>query len=167
MQPLMPSIRILSTTISMLGKLMAEITSSVPAWCNIDCRMVFYLGRIFKMQKRHQFCVAAASRDHPFLSNNPPKVIWNGFQAEGYVLGEEGNSAIEVINNSHATVFGSKTGVRTKDHANRYSFLWLYYDIPGFAIGPFAENIHDLMNVHRVVPKTTEVFALFIAEWCG
>ena len=146
--------------------------SSVPAWCNIDCRMGILPGQDLKNAKETiKSCVAAASRDHPFLSNNPPKVIWNGFQAEGYVLGEEGNSAIEVMNNSHATVFGSKTGVPEQKITalTDTRFYGLYYDIPGFCYGPFAENIHGFDERVSIESfrKTTEVFALFIAEWCG
>ena len=88
--------------------------------------------------------MATASRDHPLLSINPPTVVWNGFQAEGYVLGEEGNPAIAVMNYSHATVFGSKTGLPEQKITSLTDtrFYGLYYDIPDFCYGPVAENIH-------------------------
>ena len=146
--------------------------SSVPAWCNIDCRMGILPSQDLKSAKEAiKSCVAAASRDHSFLSNNPPKVIWNGFQAEGYVVGEEGNPAIAVMNNSHSTVFGSKIGVPEQKITalTDTRFYGLYYDIPSFCYGPIAENIHgfDERASIQSFQKTTEVFALFIAEWCG
>ena len=146
--------------------------SSVPAWCNIDCRMGILPGQDLKNAKEAiKACVAANSKDHPFLSHYPPKIIWNGFQAEGYVLGEEGNQAISVINNSHATVFGSQTAVPEQKITalTDTRFYGLYYDIPSFCYGPVAENIHgfdERVNIESL-RKTTEVLALFIAEWCG
>ena len=146
--------------------------SSVPAWCNIDCRIGILPGQDLKNAKEAiKSCVMTASRNHPFLSNNPPKLIWNGFQAEGYVLGEEGNPAIEVMNNSHATVFGSKTGLpeRKITALTDTRFYGLYYDIPSFCYGPLAENIHGFDERVSIesLRKSTEVFALFIANWCG
>ena len=95
-------------------------------------------------------CVANAAKDHPFLSNNPPAVTWNGLQAEGYVPGEERDSGIAAINNSHATVFSSKSRLPEQKIAalTDARFYGIYYDIPSFCYGPLAENIYmDLMNV--------------------
>ena len=52
-------------------------------------------------------CVARAARDHPFLSNTPPEVIWNGFQAEGYVLDETADPALSVMQSAYEQVFGT------------------------------------------------------------
>ncbi len=146
--------------------------SSVPAWCNIDCRIgILPSQNLNRAKEAIKSCIAAASRDHPFLSNNPPTVIWNGFQAEGYVLGEEGNPAVATMNKSHATVFGSKSGVPEQKTTalTDTRFYGLYYDIPGFCYGPLAQNIHGFDERVSIESfrKTTEVFALFIAEWCG
>ena len=116
-------------------------------------------------------CVANAAKDHPFLSNNPPKVTWNGFQAEGYVLGEEGDIGIAAINNSHATVFGSKSRLPEQKITALPDacFYGLYYDIPSFCYGPLAENIQgfDERVSIKSLQDTSEVLALFITEWCG
>ncbi len=146
--------------------------SSVPAWCNIDCRMGILPGQdIAEAKAEIEACVASASRGHPFLSNHPPDVIWNGFQAEGYVLGEEGNPAISVMKNSHATVFGHDAGLaeRKITALTDTRFYGLYYDIPAFCYGPHAENIHGFDERVSIssLRHTTEVLAVFIAEWCG
>ncbi len=82
-------------------------------------------------------CVLGASRDHPFLSNNPPEVIWNGFQAEGYVLGEDADSALAEMQSAYETVCGS--GERLQENKmtalTDTRFYGLYYGIPSFCIG--------------------------------
>ena len=51
--------------------------SSVPAWCEVDCRIAVLPGwSIADCQNEILACVSAAARDHRFLSNNPPR--WNG-----------------------------------------------------------------------------------------
>jgi acetylornithine deacetylase len=116
-------------------------------------------------------CVSALARDHPFLSNNPPEVIWNGFQAEGYVLDETADPALAVMQEAYGAVFETEDHlVQTKMTAlTDTRFYGLYYDIPAFCIGAKAENIHgfdervDLNSVRQL----THVLALFIAGWCG
>ena len=75
------------------------------------------------------------------------------------------------MNNSHATVFGSQTGLPEQKITalTDTRFYGLYYDIPAFCYGPVAENIHGFDERVSIesLQKTTEVFALFIAEWCG
>ncbi len=61
--------------------------SSVPAWCDVDCRIAVLPGwSIADCQSEILACVSAAARDHRFLSNNPPDVEWSGFLSEGYEL---------------------------------------------------------------------------------
>jgi acetylornithine deacetylase/succinyl-diaminopimelate desuccinylase-like protein len=61
--------------------------SSVPAWCDIDCRIAILPGwSVADAQAEILACVANAARDHRFLSNNPPQVEWSGFLSEGYEL---------------------------------------------------------------------------------
>lgn len=146
--------------------------SSVPAWCDIDCRMGLLPGQDLDTAKAEIAArVAAASRDHPFLSNNPPEVIWNGFQAEGYVLGPEAEPGLETMRRSHAAVFGTgaQLAERKMTALTDTRFYGLYYGIPAFCYGPRAENIHgfdERVNLASL-QRTTEVLALFVADWCG
>lgn len=146
--------------------------SSVPAWCDVDCRMGVLPGQDLEAAKAEiAACVAAASRDHPFLSNSPPEVIWNGFQAEGYVLDDTADPALTVMQGAYARVFGDgETMVENKMTALTDTRSYgLYYDIPSFCIGPRAENIHgfDERVDLRSIRDLTLVLALFIAQWCG
>ncbi|WP_233155559.1 ArgE/DapE family deacylase [Sedimentitalea arenosa] len=146
--------------------------SSVPSWCYVDCRMGVLPGQDLEAAKSQiEACVAAASRDHPFLSNNPPEVVWNGFQAEGYVLGPETEPGLEALRRSHAAVFGegAELAERKMTALTDTRFYGLYYGIPAFCYGAQAENIHgfdERVNLESLL-RTTEVLALFIADWCG
>jgi acetylornithine deacetylase len=146
--------------------------SSVPAWCDVACRMGVLPGQDLDAAKAQiEACVAAVSRDHPFLSNNPPEVVWNGFQAEGYVLGPEVDPALAVMQQSYEQVFGEgEVLVENKMTAlTDTRFYGLYYDIPAFCIGPKAQNIHGFDERVELasVRDLTVILALFIAQWCG
>ena len=61
--------------------------SSVPAWCKLSCRMAIYPGTAAADAAREiEAAVQAFSRGDRFLANNPPRVVFNGFFAEGYEL---------------------------------------------------------------------------------
>lgn len=145
--------------------------SSVPAWCDVDCRIGLLPGWDLDVGKAEiAGCVAAAARTHPFLGNSPPEVIWNGFQAEGWVL-QGGDAELAVLTEAHRDVFGADTTVeeRRMTGLTDTRFYDWHGGIPALCYGPRAENIHgfdervDLASVRQC----TEVIALFIARWCG
>lgn len=155
------------------GKIVGgDWASSVPAWCDIDCRIAVLPGQdLARARAEIEACIASAARDHPFLSNSPPEVIWNGFQAEGYVLGPEADPALAVMQSAYAQVFGTgeAMGAQKLTALTDTRFYGLYYDIPAFCIGPVAENVHgfdERVNLASV-EKCTLLLALFIAQWCG
>ncbi|MCJ2035979.1 ArgE/DapE family deacylase [Methylobacterium sp. J-068] len=143
--------------------------SSVPAWCRIDCRIGLYPGLSARAGARAlEQAVADFARDDPFLSNNPPRVAFDGFFAEGYVL-PEGSEAETVLGQAHRTATGadlrsfmSPSYLDTRVHA-------LYDRVPALCYGPISRNIHgfdecvSLSSVQRI----TTALALFVAEWCG
>lgn len=144
--------------------------SSVPAWCDVDCRIGVLPGQdLAKARAEIEACVATAARAHPFLANSPPEVIWNGFQAEGYVL-EGAEEQERVFAEAYADVFpGERPAERRMTALTDTRFYGLYYDIPAFCFGPTAENVHgfdERVNIDSI-RKCTEIFALFIARWCG
>ncbi|MFK7752044.1 MAG: ArgE/DapE family deacylase [Sedimentitalea sp.] len=156
-----------------IGKIQGgDWASSVPAWCDVDCRMGVLPGQDLAAAKAEiEACVAEAARDHPFLSNTPPEVVWNGFQAEGYVLDNSADPALQVMQQAYSQVFGPDQHLRENKMTalTDTRFYGLYYDIPAFCIGPKAENIHgfdERVNLQSV-RDVTVVLALFIAHWCG
>ncbi|RVU16602.1 ArgE/DapE family deacylase [Methylobacterium oryzihabitans] len=143
--------------------------SSVPAWCRIDCRIALYPGVSATQAAREiEAAVADFARGDRFLSNTPPKVTFNGFWAEGYVL-DAGSEAEAVLGRAHRSATGADLQsfmtagyLDTRVHA-------LYDRVPALCYGPFSENIHgfdervSLSSLQRI----TTTMALFVAEWCG
>ena len=143
--------------------------SSVPCWCRIDCRIGLYPG-VDAAQATNEITgrVAAFARADPFMSNNPPKVIFNGFHAEGYVQAP-GTEAEVVLARAHETSTGNALqSFMTPGYLDTRVYA-LYDKIPSLCYGPISENIHgfdervSLASLKRI----TGTMALFVAEWCG
>ncbi|KAL2438876.1 putative metallohydrolase YodQ [Exophiala dermatitidis] len=143
--------------------------SSVPAWCRVDCRISIFPGVSAKSAAEEiEKKVAEFAQTDSFLSKTPPKVIWNGFFAEGYVL-QPGSEAENTLRRAHQHATGEdlKTFMTagyldTRVHA-------LYDKIPALCYGPISSHIHgfDEWVSIKSLKRITTAIALFIAEWCG
>jgi acetylornithine deacetylase len=143
--------------------------SSVPAWCRVDCRIATVPGtRAADAAAEIEKCVAAFAATNPYLSTNPPKVTWNGFFAEGYVL-EPGSEAEAVLQRAHKSATGEELGYQTSTAYLDARVHSLYDKIPALVYGPISGDIHGLDEWVSIesVKKVTVAMALFIAEWCG
>lgn len=144
--------------------------SSVPAWCEMDFRLAVYPGQDPReVANRVEAAVSAACKDHPFLSNNPAEVEYNGFFARGYVLPEGTEAEAELVA-AHRTA----TQGQTLDTSLAPAYLdarvfVLYDDCPCLVFGPKAESIHGFDERVSLdsIRRTTRTIALFIARWCG
>ncbi|PVA09118.1 acetylornithine deacetylase [Pelagivirga sediminicola] len=143
--------------------------SSVPSWCNIDCRVSIYPGRSADDAAREiTERIAAFAQKDSFLSNNPPKVVFNGFHAEGYVL-EPGTEAEAVLGRAHESAIGAPLeSFMTAGYLDTRVYA-LYNKIPALCYGPKSRNIHGIDECVSLesVKRITAAMALFIAEWCG
>jgi acetylornithine deacetylase len=148
--------------------------SSVPAWCVFDARMGVYPGQdMTKAQAEIEDCLAKAAAADPFLAKNPPKVVYNGFMAEGYALADDDSprakDAISSLDRAHHAVTGQALERFSVTATTDSRFFGLYADIPALVYGPTAEAIHgfnervSLDSTRRI----TRSIALFIADWCG
>jgi acetylornithine deacetylase len=144
-------------------------TSSVPAWCVFDMRVGLFPGMdLARCRREIEATVAEAARGDPFLANNPPKVVYHGFQAEGYVL-ENGGEPQALLERCHRAAFGKPLARSVLTGTTDARFFGLYAGIPAMVYGPDAEDIHgfdervDIDSIRRV----TQALALFIADWCG
>jgi len=143
--------------------------SSVPAWCTFDMRVGVLPSMSLQQARREvEDCVRNAAAHDPFLGNSPPSVLWEGFQAEPFVLcGHDQVRA--VLDAAHRTVFGKplQDEISTATADNR--FFGLYAGIPALVYGPKSKDIHgfdecvELESVRRITQST----ALFLADWCG
>lgn len=143
--------------------------SSVPAWCTLRCRIAIYPGTSANEAAREiEQTVADFARSDKVLANNPPRVVFNGFFAEGYVLAP-GSEAEAVLARSHLQITGNKLETFVTAGYLDTRVYSLYDQIPALCYGPVSRNIHgadecvSLSSVERV----TAAMALFIADWCG
>lgn len=148
--------------------------SSVPAWCCFDLRMGIYPGQDIKQAcEKIKACIMDAVKQDSFLNKNPPKIVYQGFMAEGYSLGShdkaEAKQAISILDQAHHRVTGKNLESFAVTATTDSRFFGLYADIPALVYGPIAENIHgfnERVNLHSV-QRITQSIALFIANWCG
>ncbi|MGF1501743.1 MAG: ArgE/DapE family deacylase [Paracoccaceae bacterium] len=143
--------------------------SSVPAWCDVDCRIAIYPGTPAADAAREiEDRVRATAAQVPFLANNAPEVVWTGFFAEGYVL-EEGSAAEATLARAHLTAQGAALETLVTPGYLDGRVFSIYAGMPCLVYGPVSHGIHgfdervSLASVKRV----TGTIALFIAEWCG
>ena len=143
--------------------------SSVPAWCRMDCRIAIYPGVAAAEAAREiEVAVASFAREDRFLSNNPPRVAFNGFFAEGYVL-EPGSGAERVLAEAHRAATGSELqSFMTAGYLDTRVYA-LYDRVPALCYGPISKNIHGFDECVSLgsVRRVTTAMALFVAEWCG
>ncbi|CAM3069416.1 ArgE/DapE family deacylase [Methylobacterium mesophilicum] len=143
--------------------------SSVPAWCRIDCRVALYPGvPAARAAAEIEAAVSDFARTDPFLGNNPPRVAFNGFYAEGYVL-EEGSEAEAVLGRAHERAMGAKLQSFMSPSYLDTRVYALYDRVPALCYGPIAQNVHgfDERVSLASVQRCTTAMALFVAEWCG
>lgn len=143
--------------------------SSVPAWCNFDVRVAIYPGQSIRDAKREiEETIRAAARATPFLSNHPPEIIYNGFEAEGYVV-RNAEAPVRVLGDAHRRAFGKDLVEIATTGTTDGRFFGLYAGFPALVYGPNSDAIHgfderlDLESMRRV----TQAMTLFIADWCG
>ena len=82
--------------------------SSTPSWCEVDCRIAVLPGMSLEAFRKElsQVIMEAAKRDS-FLANNLPEIIWNGFQADDYVL-EPGSDFENAMRGAHRAVMSEE-----------------------------------------------------------
>jgi acetylornithine deacetylase len=143
--------------------------SSVPCWCRIDCRIAIYPGvDAGEAANRIRERVEAFARQDSYFANNPPRLVFNGFRAEGYAL-DAGSEAEAVLAEAHEAAFDAPLeSFVTAGYLDARVYA-LYDEIPALCYGPISRNIHGFDECVSLssVKRITTAMALFIAEWCG
>jgi acetylornithine deacetylase len=143
--------------------------SSVPAWCDVDCRIAILPGwSVTDCQNEILTCVTAAARDHRFLSNNPPEVQWSGFLSDGYEL-KDSAEAEAAFGKAFTAVYGTQVEDLVFTALTDTRFYGLNYNIPSLCFGASGAAMHGFNEYVDLdsLRKSTKATALFIAEWCG
>mgnify|MGYP003137272958 FL=1 len=143
--------------------------SSVPAWCRFQVRIAIYAGQNAAEKLREiEDHVSAFARQDRFLSQNPPQIVQNGFNAEGYVLAP-GSEAEKTLATAHEAAFGAPLETMTTPAYLDARVYALYNNIPTLCYGPVSRNIHGFDECVSLssLRKVTKAMALFVADWCG
>ena len=143
--------------------------SSTPAWCEVDCRIAVLPGMsLADFREELTGVVMAAARQDPFLADNPPQVIWNGFQADDYVL-EPGSEFEAAVRAAHKRVHGNEPGETILPAVTDCRFYGRYFGIPSLSYGATGSGSHGFDEVVDLesIKKVTLTIASFIADWCG
>jgi len=143
--------------------------SSVPAWCDVDCRIAILPGwSVAECQNEILACISAAARDHRFLSNNPPEVGWSGFLSEGYELTNSAEPEAAFAR-AFSAVYGGAVPDRAFTALTDTRFYGLNHDIPSLCFGASGAAMHGFNEYVDLdsLRKSTKATALLIAEWCG
>ena len=143
--------------------------STVPAAAEFHSRLSFFPGITFDQTRRRIIdTIARATRQDPWLAENPPQVEFYGFRSEGHVE-DRNQPAFNTLNDCHREMFGqdaedsistATTDVRAYHH---------YTSAQATCYGPVAENIHaanERVKIESVI-HTAKVYALFLTRWCG
>lgn len=143
--------------------------SSTPAWCEVDCRIAAMPGMsLADFRQELEGVIARAARADSFLADSPPEIVWNGFQADDYVL-EPGSPFEAAVRAAHLEVTGQEPEERILPAVTDCRFYGRYYGIPSLAYGPAAGEGHgfDEWVDLESLKQTTTAIAEFIAAWCG
>jgi acetylornithine deacetylase len=124
--------------------------------------------KLEEVRRDVEAAVRQAAQGHSFLANNPPEVVYHGFQAEPYlVTGGEGAKAC--LRDSHQRVTGEELKEISLTATTDARFFGLYADIPALVYGPSSEDIHgfdERVSINSI-RDVTRTIALFMAQWCG
>ncbi|MFI5014159.1 MAG: ArgE/DapE family deacylase [Hyphomicrobiales bacterium] len=143
--------------------------SSTPAWCEVDCRIAVLPGTpLREFRGELSEVVMKAARRDSFLAGNVPEIVWNGFQADDYVL-EPGSDFEAAMRRAHRSVMGAEPQETLLPAVTDCRFYGRYYDIPSLAYGPASTDGHGFDEFVELesLKKATIVIARFIGEWCG
>lgn len=153
-----------------LGKIQGgEWASSVPTACRADLRLGFYPGiSPAEVRDTVEQIFAEAHRRHPQSNSIEYKMVYEGFQAEGFVL-DINQPMVTTLADCHKSVAGKDVTFNAFTGTTDARFFNLYGNIPATCYGPVAANIHGIdewVSIDSML-EVASVLAAFTARWCG
>lgn len=153
-----------------LGKIQGgEWASSVPTAARADIRLGFYPDKSpTEVRAEVEALFAEAYRTHPMSNSLSYKVVYEGFQAEGFEL-DMNEPVITTLTDCHRAVTGSAPESFAFTGTTDARFFNLYGNTPATCYGPLASNIHGIdewVSIDSMMQVAT-VLAVFMTQWCG
>lgn len=138
---------------------------SVPAWCDMECRINVLPGQT--LEGVQQDILDVASETAAALGLPTPAVEWIGFLADPYVL-EPGSDAEVALAQAHQEVFGAPLETFSLTATSDVRQYGVHYGIPALCYGGLGGGSHaanEWTDLDSMI-RTTKVIARFIAGWC-
>lgn len=153
-----------------LGKIQGgEWASSVPTACRADIRIGFYPGiKPAEVRTTIEKLFADAYRAHPQNNSLDYRIVYEGFQAEGFVL-DMNEPVVTTLAGCHRAIAGSDATFSAFTGTTDARFFNLYGNTPATCYGPLAGNYHGIdewVSLDSMM-EVASVLALFMARWCG
>jgi acetylornithine deacetylase len=153
-----------------LGKIQGgEWASSVPTTCRADIRIGFYPDMSVAQAKAEvEAVLAAAHAAHPARDSVEYRIVYEGFQADGFDL-DLNDPVITELMRCHEDVAGRPLQVTPFTGTTDAKFFNLYGNTPAICYGPHGESYHGIdewVSIASMV-EVSAVLAVFMARWCG
>ena len=143
--------------------------STVPAAAEFHCRLSFFPGETYDQTRRRIIdTIALATRQDPWLAENPPQIEFYGFKSEGHVA-DRSQPAFITLDGCHRDMFGQNADDSISTATTDVRAYHHYTQAQATCYGPVAENIHaanERVKIESVI-HTAKIYALFLARWCG
>jgi acetylornithine deacetylase len=140
----------------------------VAAQCTVSYRLALYPGQSpLDVAARVEAVVAAAAAANPFLSENPPRVRYDGFRCEGFTLPPDEPVAVTLAD-TYRRVVGTEAPLAPTT-ATTDARHFVRRGIPAVCFGPLAEEIHGIDERVSIasMERAAQVLAVFVRDWCG
>jgi acetylornithine deacetylase len=141
--------------------------SSVPTTCRMEFRCGFYPGFDPAEAKRQiEACVQGAIAELKEAAKYA--LTFNGFHAPGCVV-DLNTAPMQLLARCHQQVNGAPPQSYAATGTTDVRLFQLGAGIPSTCYGPRAQRIHALDECVELASmrRVAEVYALFIAQWCG
>lgn len=143
-------------------------TSTVAAKCTVSYRLACYPGDDpADLRRRVQETIATAAAQDPFLADTPPRVRFDGFSCEGFVVAED-EPVVTTLSSAYAEVLGGAPDL-VPTTATTDARHFVRSGIPAICFGPRGEEMHGIDERVSLdsMAETAAVLAVFIRDWCG
>jgi acetylornithine deacetylase len=153
-----------------LGKIHGgEWASSVPTACRSDIRIGFYPDmKVAQAKAEVEAVLAAAHAQHPNRDSVEYRIVYEGFQANGFDL-DLNTPVITELMRCHRDIAGRPLEVLPFTGTTDAKFFNLYGNTPAICYGPHGESYHGIdewVSIASMV-EVSAVLAVFVARWCG
>jgi acetylornithine deacetylase len=143
--------------------------SSVPEECTFEVRLSAYPGEdLEEVQQRFKSHLAEASRNDPWLSENPPEISFYAFRAEGCTV-DRGEPIFASLQRCHQSVMEEDMELLSFTGTTDVRFFNLYQGTLATCYGPIGAKLHAPDEwVHlESVKDVIRVLTLTAMDWCG